>query len=137
MVPGGVKIPVPFRFAFAHGATVKGIGPAKDWDGKYSDGQARDEETGERLWLVTVEDLDPRAPDHDRRRPGLNHLAFHVDSTQLVDSLTMQAPRYGWTLLFPERHPHAGGDDHYAAYLENVDGFEVELIASNAPNPTQ
>jgi hypothetical protein len=36
---------------------------------------------------------------------------------------------HGWTLLFPDRHPHAGGPDHYAAYLENTDGFEVELVA--------
>jgi hypothetical protein len=34
-----------------------------------------------------------------------------------------------WTLLFPEAHPHAGGPDHYAAYLVNTDGFEVELVA--------
>jgi hypothetical protein len=31
--------------------------------------------------------------------------------------------------MFPDRHPHAGGPDHYAAYLENTDGFEVELVA--------
>ena len=68
------------------------------------------------------------APDHDRRRPGLNHLAFHVDSVELVDALTAQ-PRHGWTLLFPDRHPYAGGNDHYAAYLEDADGFEVELVA--------
>lgn len=47
----------------------------------------------------------------------------------MVDALTEQAPRHGWTLLFPERHPHAGGERHYAAYLENTDGFEVELVA--------
>ncbi len=68
MVPGGVKIPVPFGFAFSHGATVKSVAPAKDWDGKYNDGQARDEETGERLWLVTVEDLDPKAAEFGRDR---------------------------------------------------------------------
>ena len=34
-----------------------------------------------------------------------------------------------WTLLFPDRHPHAGGKDSYAGYLANADGFEVELVA--------
>jgi hypothetical protein len=34
-----------------------------------------------------------------------------------------------WTLLFPQAHPYAGGPDHYAAYLTNTDGFEVELVA--------
>lgn len=38
-------------------------------------------------------------------------------------------PGHGWTLLFPDRHPHAGGPDHYAAYLGNTDGFEAELAA--------
>jgi hypothetical protein len=31
--------------------------------------------------------------------------------------------------MFADRHPHAGGEDHYAAYMENQDGFEVELVA--------
>lgn len=34
--------------------------------------------------------------------------------------------------MFPDRHPYAGGAQHYAAYLENDDGFEVELVAANA-----
>ena len=34
--------------------------------------------------------------------------------------------------LFPERHPHAGGPDHYAAYLANTDGFEAELVSDSA-----
>jgi hypothetical protein len=31
--------------------------------------------------------------------------------------------------MFADQYPHAGGPDHYAAYLENVDGFEAELVA--------
>lgn len=46
-----------------------------------------------------------------------------------VDALTAAAPAHGWTLLFPETHPHAGGESHYAAYLTNTDGFEAELVA--------
>ncbi|WP_067140059.1 VOC family protein [Microtetraspora malaysiensis] len=68
---------------------------------------------------------------HDRWRPGLNHLAFHVESQILLDALVEQAPAHGWTLLFPERHPYAGGGQHYAAYLEDADGFEVELVAGD------
>ncbi|WP_433219836.1 VOC family protein [Microtetraspora malaysiensis] len=68
---------------------------------------------------------------HDRCRPGLNHLAFHVESQVLLDALVEQAPAHGWTLLFPERHPYAGGGQHYAAYLEDADGFEVELVAGD------
>ena len=64
-----------------------------------------------------------------RMRPGMNHVAFHVDSRIQIDRLVESAPRHGWSLLFPDRHPHAGGPDSYAAYLENDDGFEVELVA--------
>jgi hypothetical protein len=68
MVPPGVKFPVPFGFAFPYGATYKGVVAAKDWDRKYQDGQARDEQTGERLWLLTAEDLDPKASQFGRDR---------------------------------------------------------------------
>jgi catechol 2,3-dioxygenase-like lactoylglutathione lyase family enzyme len=69
------------------------------------------------------------ADGHDRLRPGLNHLAFHAGSPSALDALVAQAPAHGWTPLFAERYPHAGGPEHYAAYLENSDGFEAELVA--------
>jgi hypothetical protein len=56
-------------------------------------------------------------------------LAFQVATPALVDSLAAAATEHGWSLMFADRHPHAGGPDHYAAYLENSDGFEVELVA--------
>ncbi len=46
-----------------------------------------------------------------------------------MDRLVAKGARHGWTLLFPDRRPHAGGPEHYAGYLENTDGFEVELVA--------
>jgi catechol-2,3-dioxygenase len=68
---------------------------------------------------------------HERKRPGLNHLAFHIDSRSRVDEMTAAAQEHGWALMFADRHPHAGGSEHYAAYLENGDGFEVELVATD------
>jgi hypothetical protein len=68
------------------------------------------------------------AASHDRCAPGLNHLAFHV-SRDSIDSITADAAEHGWTLMFADRHPYAGGPEHYASYLENEDGFEVELVA--------
>lgn len=67
---------------------------------------------------------------HDRLAPGLNHLAFHGGTRAEVDLLAESAPARGWSLMFADRHPHAGGPDHYAAYLENEDGYEVEVVAS-------
>jgi catechol 2,3-dioxygenase-like lactoylglutathione lyase family enzyme len=81
-------------------------------------------------YLVFERSADLVDAPHDRRRAGLNHLAFRVGGPARVDALTAAAPEHGWTLLFAERHPHAGGPDHYAAYLENQDGFEVELVGT-------
>jgi hypothetical protein len=48
-----------------------------------------------------------------------------------VDELAAEAVLHGWRLLFADKHPYAGGEQHYAAYLENTDGFEVELVAAD------
>jgi catechol 2,3-dioxygenase-like lactoylglutathione lyase family enzyme len=69
---------------------------------------------------------------HDRRAPGVNHLAFHAGPRARLDAIVTAAPGYGWTLLFPDRHPYAGGPQHYAAYLEDSRGYEVELVADPA-----
>jgi hypothetical protein len=61
----------------------------------------------------------------------MNHLAFHAGDRSSVDALATAGPAHGWTLLFPDRHPHAGGPGHYAAYLTNTDGYEVELVATD------
>ncbi|MDQ0959373.1 catechol 2,3-dioxygenase-like lactoylglutathione lyase family enzyme [Streptomyces sp. B4I13] len=74
---------------------------------------------------------------HDRLRPGLNHLAFHAASRSELDALVARAPAHGWTPLFAERYPHAGGPEHYAAYLENSDGFEVELVVPSPAGPDE
>ncbi|WP_410632782.1 GNAT family N-acetyltransferase [Amycolatopsis sp. cmx-4-83] len=75
------------------------------------------------------------ATNHERTRPGLNHLALHVATRTEVDALTTRAPDHGWRPLFADRYPHAGGPAHYAAYLENESGFEVELVASEGSPP--
>lgn len=67
---------------------------------------------------------------HERTAPGLNHLAFSAGSRDTVAGLASDAVAHGWTGLFPDRYPHAGGADHFAAYLVNSDGFEAELIAA-------
>jgi catechol 2,3-dioxygenase-like lactoylglutathione lyase family enzyme len=90
---------------------------------------------GGRSWraghsYIVVEQSPARtASRHDRCRPGLNHLAFHVETRDLLDNLTSEAQLHGWKLMFSDEHPFAGGPQHYAAYLENSDGYEVELVA--------
>ena len=69
---------------------------------------------------------------HDRLRAGLNHLAFHAGPPAEVDRLAAAAPAHGWTLLFADRHPHAGGPGTHNAYLADDAGFEVELVGDVA-----
>jgi hypothetical protein len=61
-VPNSMKVPVPFEYVFPHGALCLGVEAATDFDKRgQGDDQARDKETGERVWLVKVLDLDPEA----------------------------------------------------------------------------
>ncbi|MGO1318252.1 MAG: VOC family protein, partial [Cellulomonadaceae bacterium] len=75
-------------------------------------------------YLVLERSPDLLAGRYVRTRPGLNHLAFHAGPGARVDLLAEQAPEHGWRLMFTDRHPYAGGPEHYAAYLEDADGFE-------------
>lgn len=80
-------------------------------------------------YVVVEQSPDVLAGGHQRRRAGINHLAFHAGSRENVDAMVAAAGDHGWHLLFPESHPHAGGAGHYAAFLEDSAGYEVELVA--------
>ena len=81
------------------------------------------------LYLVIEAGPDVVAGRHERTRAGLNHLAFHGGSRAEVDAIVDECAEGGWTLMFADRHPYAGGPHQYAAYLESGEGFEVELVA--------
>ena len=81
------------------------------------------------LYIVIEAGPDVLAGRHERTRAGLNHLAFQGGSRTEVDSIVGDCAEGGWSLLFADRHPRAGGPGHYAAYLESGEGFEVELVA--------
>lgn len=82
-------------------------------------------------YIVAEQSSAMSAADHDRLRPGLNHLAFHAGRRADVDAIAEEARANGWTLMFADKHPYAGGPEHYAAYLASDDGYEVELIAAD------
>ncbi|WP_052091571.1 VOC family protein [Modestobacter caceresii] len=108
--------------------TALGAVPFQEWE------RGRSWRWGEDGTYVVVEQSPALTGDrHERRAPGLNHLAFWVDGD--LDALVAEAPAHGWRLLFPDRHPFAGGPDHRAAYLEDADGYEVELV-SGSPEPS-
>lgn len=74
---------------------------------------------------------------HQRCRAGLNHLAFHAGTRGDVDNLVDRAGQHGWHPMYPDRHPFAGGPETYAAYLEDDDGYEVELVATSSLKNTR
>lgn len=95
-------------------------------DGEWPEGQSW-AAGGAYLTLTTSPNLMGSA--HDRRSPGVNHLAFKGGGADEVDAIMADAPEHGWLPLYHERYPHAGGPGHYAGWLENSAGFKTEVVA--------
>ncbi|WP_102263016.1 VOC family protein [Mesobacillus jeotgali] len=66
---------------------------------------------------------------YHRSQVGLNHLAFYADSRQHVDQMTEKLRERQIPILYQDRHPFAGGADHYAVFFEGPDRMKVELVA--------
>ncbi len=81
-------------------------------------------------YLVLVQ-APEGAADLDRRAVGLNHLAFHASRDE-VDELTDLLRDRGVRVLYEDRHPYAGGPDHYAVFFEDPDGLKVEVVGDVA-----
>jgi len=67
---------------------------------------------------------------YNRKNIGLNHLAFHCDSSEFVDMLTQDLLDKNIKILYDDKHPFAGGDNYYAVYFEDPDRIKVEVIFS-------
>ena len=81
-------------------------------------------------YLVFVQAPPEHLPaGYHRQRIGLNHLAFHAASREQVDEVALWVKESGYNLLYPERHPHAGGPNYYALYCEDPNRIKVELVA--------
>jgi catechol 2,3-dioxygenase-like lactoylglutathione lyase family enzyme len=81
---------------------------------------------------IALEESSDMVPGmlYSRMRPGLNHMAFTVDSREVFDRLLANGHEYGWATLPVDGHLIAGGA--LVAYLEDRDGFEVELVMPTA-----
>lgn len=93
----------------------------------WRDGQSWAHPDGTYLGLEQSPDLAPGG--HDRLRAGLNHLALTVADREGLDALRAGAGQHGWRELFADSYPHAGGAGHTALFLEDGQGFEVEVVA--------
>jgi catechol 2,3-dioxygenase-like lactoylglutathione lyase family enzyme len=66
---------------------------------------------------------------HSRLRPGMNHVAFTVVSAEACAALVAEAVDHGWRRL-DDAPGHRLPDGLEVAYLEDRDGFEVELVTA-------
>ncbi|HXH35983.1 MAG TPA: VOC family protein [Plantibacter sp.] len=110
------------RASWAWLLPLVGFALSSEWSGGESWGAGD-------IYLTLTASPNLSAVTHDRRRPGVNHLAFRGGSREEVDAIMSAAPENGWRPLYQERYPHAGGEEHYAGWLENAAGFKVEVVA--------
>lgn len=75
---------------------------------------------------------------HDRRAPGLHHLAFAVESRAAVDDLHALLREAGATILdAPAEYPgYNKGRGYYAAFLADPDGLKLEVVFTPPPAPS-
>jgi len=79
-------------------------------------------------YIVFVQTADRfLAESYHRGQTGLNHIAFAADTNHEVDELYRELQSLGIPLLYPERHPFAGGKEHYAVFFEDPDRIKVEV----------
>ncbi|EIL7052618.1 VOC family protein [Listeria monocytogenes] len=79
-------------------------------------------------YLVFVQTEEPFiAEGYHRKRIGLNHLAFHSGTKERVDDFRAKLKAKGTKLLYEERYPFAGGENHYAVFFEDPNGIKVEI----------
>jgi hypothetical protein len=66
VIPFSIKVPIRSEVVFPAGAMFMGVEAATDFEKRgQADDQTRDKETGERVWLVTVVDMEE--PDEERK----------------------------------------------------------------------
>jgi catechol 2,3-dioxygenase-like lactoylglutathione lyase family enzyme len=96
----------------------------------FPDGNHFDATDGQTYLCVQVTKPGHQEPKFHRKRTGLSHLAFHVQSAELVDQFVTDflephgiAPLYGGAQT-PTGYP-AG---YYAVYFEDPDRIKVEVV---------
>lgn len=67
---------------------------------------------------------------YNRKNTGLNHLAFHCNSKEFIEELTLELREKGVNILYPDKHPYAGGKDYFAVFFEDPDRIKVEVVVS-------
>lgn len=55
------------------------------------------------IYLVIEQSPSLTGEEHDRCRPGLNHVAFHIKDAFTVERMVTDAAQHVWRLMFPEK----------------------------------
>ncbi len=94
------------------------------------DGNHFDATDGHTSLCVQVTKPGYQDPGFHRKRTGLGHIAFRVDSAEMVDTFVKEflKPRqiealYGGARAYPEYAP-----GYYAVYFEDPDRIKVEVV---------
>lgn len=66
---------------------------------------------------------------YHRCHSGLNHLAFHAESREFIDTITAELRTRNIPILYEEHHPYAAGEGCYAVFFEDPMRMKVELCA--------
>lgn len=82
----------------------------------------------DKTYLVFVQATKLDVAYH-RCQPGINHLAFYGGSQTFVDEMVTKLKEKKVKLLYHERYPYAGGQNHYALYFEDPEGMKLEIVA--------
>jgi catechol 2,3-dioxygenase-like lactoylglutathione lyase family enzyme len=84
------------------------------------------------ILLYVVEGDDTTA--HQHGQPGLQHIAFQVDSRATVDAVHTAVVDGGWTVVHSPREYPEYSPGYYATFLEDADGSRWEF--THTPPPT-
>ncbi len=101
----------------------------QDWPGGHSWRAA------DGSYVVIEQSPDLTGAVHVRTAPGMNHLSITASDAATVDLIAAEAAEHGWQQLYADAFPHAGGPQHYAAFLVDADGYELEIVALDTAQP--
>ena len=68
---------------------------------------------------------------YNRKRVGLNHLAFKAQSRKQVNELRAWVKESGYTLLYDDKYPYATAPGYYAMFCEDPDRIKLEVVAAD------
>jgi len=60
----------------------------------------------------------------------LNHLAFHINTNAQVDETAIQLKKKRNSILYENKHPFAGEENHYTVFFEDPNRITVEIVST-------